>query len=244
MVGRNEAHRYLQASLFHLTNVCDQVFFYDDRSTDNTVGVALDAGCTVSVRKEKDPSFLEHEGRFRQNAFDLLDDAFHPGPGDWILSVDADEIVTPTRSELNGLIAESIAQRTLSVVLSIPEIFSVSEDEQNMLYDPQVRTDGFWNRIRGFRLYEYHSGGTFKNKKMGCGSEPTYVENGPKLKALTYHILHLGYAHPDDRQEKYERYSQTEHGHNNSHIQSIIKPPKLQPWRGRFPEVWRGYHDL
>ena len=74
---------------------------------------------------------------------------------------------------------------------------------------------------------------------MGCGSEPDYVAKG-KISDQNYgiNVLHLGYAKDEDKQNKYKRYSSlAQHGHNNSHIESIIKEPKLELWQGITPKV-------
>ena len=72
MPVRDEADRWLDASLSWQKNFLDDIFVYDDRSTDRTLQIALKHTPNVKVRSEDEPSFLEHEGKFRQNCWNLF----------------------------------------------------------------------------------------------------------------------------------------------------------------------------
>ena len=74
---------------------------------------------------------------------------------------------------------------------------------------------------------------------MGCGSEPQYVSQGSlSHQNSELFMLHYGYADPVDVQSKYTRYSSlAQHGHDNSHIESIIKTPELVKWDGPIPTI-------
>jgi len=82
--------------------------------------------------------------------------------------------------------------------------------------------------------------GTFQDKALACGSEPTYVLQWINQNNYFVHsgliMQHLGYIHDSDKESKYERYSQLDGGkfHNLNHINSIIDPnPVLIDW-GNF----------
>lgn len=176
-----------------------------------------------------------------------MEATFAPSPDDWVCAIDADEFLVAdhgVRDTVELAMARADAAGSLAVMLPVPEVFDAEHMDENDLYTrPLVRTDGFWGTIAGTRLFRYQPGGTFRNKEMGSGAEPSYVVNSagraPRQPGLS--LLHLGYMDWRDRATKYKRYTDLlDHGHSNSHIQSIITPPTLEPWTGPWPEVWRG----
>lgn len=242
-VARNEASRYLASMLANAADVVDEHFFYDDQSTDDTLKIAYDAGCYVSSRVEG-PSFLEHEGKFRQGAWDTFEQLMLPKVGDWVLSWDADEFLVHTgtncctRCAVDQAIEIAEVQRAKSIVLPIPEVFGWDKDGT-----PLVRTDGYWGGIAGTRLFRYEQGGKFADKAMGSGSEPSYIQGAP-MSPTTYgvYLMHMGYARVEDQVSKHQRYtSLLAHGHADSHVQSIVQEKTLKRWEGPVPEVvWNG----
>jgi glycosyltransferase involved in cell wall biosynthesis len=235
MVMRNEEDRYLASCLSWSTQFLDKVFVYDDQSTDASPQIARDLGCIVDVRPDDVPSFLEDEGRFRLAAWKAFELQAKPRPGDWVFSFDADEFLVAEggeRAALDTAVRGAKNSRSVGVILPFPEVFMYADGS---LWH---RTDGFWGGIKGPRLFEYRTGGEWKMKKMGCGSEPTYVGRGPFLSRHAISVLHLGYAKDEDKTSKYERYSSLEnHGHNNDHVNSIVKRPTLKRWTGKTPDL-------
>lgn len=236
---KNEAGRYLRDCLANNVPHLDGVFVWDDQSTDDTVEICREYECEVVTRPDDVPSFLEHEGQFRHGGWKAFEEAVNPRSGDWVLAFDADEfLVVPSggvRDAMDLAIGTATKSGKNGIILPFPEIFAVVDGI------PQVRVDGFWGKVRGPRLFVYRDDATWSDKPMGCGSEPSYVARGP-LSNDNYGLsmLHYGYAHPDDQRAKYERYTALfDHGHNDSHIQSIVRPPKLKPWDGLIPHVER-----
>ena len=234
MVMKNEADRYLEPCLKHALSFLDEVFVFDDMSTDDSRRIASDLGCRVVVRSEGIPSFIEHESDFRSAAWGVMEQVMVPGSDTWIFSFDADEFMVSHGGDVRGSLSRTVedAHRMgfVGVKLHFPEIFEVSDGSLFM------RVDGFWGDIRGPRLFRYCSGGVFSGKAMGSGSEPTYVGRGPLTDTSELEVLHLGYAKDADKSAKYERYSALEHGHNDQHIQSIVSPPSLRAWGGVVPK--------
>src|SRR5438876_482855 len=81
LIVKNEA-RDLPACLESLKGLADQVVVVDDESTDRTVALCKEWGAKVFSRK------LDGFGTQKQYALDQC-------TGDWVLSIDADERVTP-----------------------------------------------------------------------------------------------------------------------------------------------------
>ncbi len=234
LVMRNEGDRYLTQCLMHNMAFCDLTVVFDDRSTDDSVEIAYGLGCEVSVRDEITPSFLEHEGRFRQAAWERL--SMHAQDGDWIFSFDADEFLAVKKDgDISQLLHDAVHRADdldlSGIRLDIPEVFALTPKGV-----PLIRRDGFWRSIYGVRVFRWQPGGRFLDRPMACGSAPLYVESdGISRESFGLALLHYGYLDFEDRLEKYARYSNTE-GHNANHISSIMTDPTLEIWDGSFPE--------
>lgn len=223
----NEIDRYLEASLFHNTGYLDTLFVYDDQSTDGSFNLAK-FGADVVVRRPDDvPAFLEHEGAFRQAAWDSWVKECEPKFGDWILAFDVDEFYY-------GPLLENLAGDYTGGIIQRPEMWSYTQNIH--------RTDGQWSHISNIRFFPYAEPGRFHDRELAGGSAPSYTEKLTKL--LPAHLLHYGYADPQDRRVKYARYIDRP-GHSRAHIRSITRPAKVEeyspnPEWGRMPDVWRG----
>lgn len=223
MVVKNEADRYLAAALSALVAAADEVAVFDNRSDDNTVEIARSLGAVTVVREPDEPSFEEHEGRYRNVAWRWMEAVLRPDEGDWILVIDADQILTgpAPRAEMIDAIMSSDGDTT-TLVLPVDELWSVDP--------PRRRTDGFWGQSDAACLYRWTPGQEIPDKPLACGSIPRH---GPRRHVQIPRIAHLGYVRPEDRVEKYERYYRRP-GHNPGHIASILdRTPTLEP----YPEV-------
>jgi hypothetical protein len=238
-VMKDEESRYLKSCLEWNSGFIDDLFIYDDRSSDNSVEIAEEYG-VVAVRSMNEPSFMEHEGRFRQAAWESFEATMKPSLGDFCLSFDLDEFLTLRHTSdpeaVRGVL-DNITSRSggyISQEIPFAEVFDVSASGQ-----PFVRTDGFWGKIRASRFFAYKPDGRFADLPMGCGSVPMYVVHGSTIsssKDLTF--LHYGYAVFEDRADKYDRYtSLEENGHSSQHIQSILTKPELAKWTGPHPDL-------
>jgi hypothetical protein len=238
MVTRNECDRYLQSCLAWHVPIFDGLLVYDDQSTDQTQEIALASGAHFCSRPDSVPTFMTHEGKFRQDSLQALEECFHPDIGDWVLVVDSDEFLVADQGDtalvLRVLAEAADAKRCKSVILNRPELWSLNP--------PAERLDGYWGSIRCTRLFRWEPGGQIKDLAMGCGNEPTYINKAPMYPdGRGLRLFHVGYVDPADRQEKYDRYtSLSENGHNDNHIKSILTIPSLRKWGGPLPDVWRG----
>jgi glycosyltransferase involved in cell wall biosynthesis len=232
MVTRNEAGRYLDCVLAALQPHVDDIHVYDDLSTDDTPLLAASHGAWVTRRPPIVPSFLVHEGAFRQAAWQAMEHAVLPCPGDWVLCIDADEVLVAP----DGLVpAIDAAGGCASVVLPIPEVYSLGDGGQVL-----IRTDGFWAGLEAPRLLAYQGGGLFRSAPLACGATPTYPYDHVQSRLNQgAQLLHLGYLDPLDRIDKHNRYAGRT-GHSAAHVGSILGRPTLVAWSGPAVDVWRG----
>lgn len=246
MPVKNEADRYLDFVVQWSLGFLDDLLVYDDQSTDASRDIAERRGARVVTREPGTPAFLEHEGYFRQAAYANLVRCFSPGPGDWIFAIDADEVVISAqdeRSTIEANIANAESKSAVAVLVPVPEVWYATDDD-GVLRDPHVRTDGLWPTIAGTRLFAYRPGGEYRLAKMGCGAEPTYVAQGRHTPAVGLYLMHYGYAADADQKAKWARYGSIEHGHLDAHVRSINEPPRLEPWTGPHTAIWRGERSV
>lgn len=229
---RNEADRYLyECVAWHLAFL-DDLFVYDDQSTDDSAAIARQLGAHVETRPDNVVPFAHNEGEFRQASREAFEIAMSPDPGDWVLAIDADEFLVVPRGMNTSFLLRYTANaltvnHSVGCRLPVREVFAVNE-----FGVPMIRTDGFWGDITGLRFFQYRTGGRFTNRKLACGSTPFYVEPVEDTDCLE--LLHYGYARHEDRIDKHNRYF-GQPGHNGTHIDSILGEPILATWAGEVP---------
>lgn len=231
-VGGNEADRYLTSYLTYVMAAVDTLFYYDDCSNDGSAEIVQSIPNVVYQRRPDGvPSFLEHEGRFRQAAWVAFERFIQPTVEDWVLGIDTDEVlVGPT--ECRPCEMKKILDYAMHGIVRLqrPEVWGW--DEKGW---PMLRVDGAWGTIQCTRLFRYRPGGKIRDVPMACGSEPDYVAmTRTYVPGNPLQLLHFGYAHPNDRKDKYDRYM-SHPGHNVSHVQSILSSPSLVRWTGLIP---------
>jgi hypothetical protein len=227
----------------HVVQVVDKAYFYDDNSDDDSLDIVDAIGNTMWSSRSDGTSFLEHEGKFRQAMWSAFEGCCFPKSGDWVLAIDADELLSSTgtncclRCELDKVIELAEKQGAKSVLLPVPEVFALDDDGT-----PLVRKDGLWGTIAGTRLFRYEKNGVYRDKAMGCGAEPTYVAQSKiSRQSLGLHLMHFGYADKADQLAKFTRYTSLQsHGHLDAHVTSIVTTPTLERWVGPKVALKRG----
>lgn len=221
MVGYNEADRYLPEVLEHLKGFADAIVFTDDCSTDNTKEIA--AQYTDHVYQTPEQLFTKHEGQLRQFAWSNLEK--HAHPGDWVLAIDCDEKLFVTNKSLDKLMHQGLYD-----VMAITFY--------HMWNEKQYRVDKGWVPTVSSRMFRFQPNGRYNQRKLACGSEPTYVVEAVRNRKMYMKsglmMQHLGYVRDEDKQAKFERYSTLDGGnfHAINHINSIVDPePTLVDWK-------------
>lgn len=222
MMVRNETDRHLKRALesaYQVAHLSEGVIVVtDDASGDNTAEVCESYGAMVRVNDE--PQFWKHEGKARQRHYEWTSEFCRYG--DWVLSLDADESINDPKLLLDAV---ARAKRVGYRVIQFP-LYEFWDEEH-------YRTDGWWFGTKCSRLYAWQANGHIADREMGCGSEPTYVQDAIPLVENDLHLLHWGYMRESDRQKKYCAYSSRVggHGHASDHVESIIQEPELKRYR-------------
>lgn len=226
MVTKNEHDRYLAWTLSCLHAICDAVAIFDDNSTDGTYEYLRAIHYPFRQRGTRRPSFTEDESGFRGMAWRAMEDLTQPADGDWVLCLDADEVLAVpggVRAGLDRSIDKALANNADAVRFKVDEVFDVQAAI------PYIRSDGFWGGIDACRLVRWQPDGVFASRAEGGGSVPA-AWTDPSVEA-DLHIVHFGYATSRDRSDRYFRYHGGT-GHNPTHIESILSPPQLRRWEG------------
>ena len=211
MVGKNESNRFLEPVLQRLSTQVDKIIFTDDCSDDDTAQIASKY---AEVFKTDKTLFTENEGNLRSNAWRNLEK--FAKEGDWIVAIDCDEMLYQD-TDLD-----------LKYVLDQSPYDVVNVRFYHMWNETQYRVDKLWAPNNSSRIFRYRDNGTFFDKKLACGSEPTYVVQWVRQRNYFLHsglmMQHLGYARDEDKVSKYNRYISIDKGefHNLQHIESIM----------------------
>jgi glycosyltransferase involved in cell wall biosynthesis len=218
MVAKDEADRFLEPVLAHLSQIVDMIIFTDDASDDNTPDIAEAYGAYVAVLDS--PLFRKHEGQLRSLAWEHLES--YAKPGDWILAIDADEMLYAPN------LRQWMDQNSYDVL---------GIEFYHMWNETQYRVDKLWAPVTSSRLFRYYPGGEFAQRQLACGSEPTYVQTLIQQHRTYwqtgFRMKHLGYARDMDKVAKYQRYMELDGGvfHNRNHLESILDShPTLIDW--------------
>ena len=175
LITRNEARNIADCLAGLLW--CDEIVVVDGASTDGTADVARRLGARVEIRADW-PGF----GPQKNRALDLAG-------GDWVLSIDADERVTPA---LAAEIRSVVVRPDALDAYSLPRLSS---------YCGQFMRHGGWYPDRVVRLFR-HGSARFSDDIV----HESVRTDGP-VGRLRHDLLHISYRSLDDVLDKMNRYS-------------------------------------
>ena len=220
MVGKNESQRFLEPVLQRLSTQVDKIIFTDDCSDDNTAEIASKY---AEVFHNDETLFNKHEGHLRSLAWSNLEK--FAKEGDWIVAIDCDEMLYHS----SGLDIRTVLDRSTHDVVNVRFYHMWNQSE--------YRVDKLWAPNNSSRIFRYKENGSFFDRKLACGSEPTYVVSWIRERNYLLHsglvMQHLGYIKDEDKKLKYDRYMSLDKGefHNIAHLESILdENPVLIPW--------------
>jgi len=224
MPVRDEADRYLGEVLEAAGRFADRMVVLDDGSSDDSVQLATALGAEVFSTPE--PLFHQ-EWRLRTLLWQLAT----AGDPDWVILLDADELIDPPGTWLRNTLA-AVAAQGLGCV-SLP-LFDLWDDRSH------YRDDRLWTAHRRlwpiavrplpgldyrYAMRDHHAG------RWPTYALPTLADHACTLDGAR--ILHLGWLKRGDRERKYLRYRELDpEGRWGSQAQydTILDPaPHLSP---------------
>ncbi len=217
VVGPGEADRYLEQVLDRVQTWADALFVgIDPVAGPDEVGLAQAYADAWTVMHR---TWEDHEGFFRQEAWFHMEHALMPEHDDFIVLIDADEVVHEYQM-VRQAAKDYPGQR---LAFTFHEMWS----------EDHYRVDGHWKPYDAWVMIPYRKGAAFRDRALACGREPSYAHLVPKVGSPIARMLHYGYARSEDRQAKYERYMKLDGGqyHNPNHLKSILMTPSLEPWK-------------
>ena len=215
IVAQNE-ERTIEAVLAAVKDLADEIVFLDSGSTDRTVEIARSFG----VRFYHQPwlGYAEQKNK----AIDLAS-------GEWILSLDADEVLTPAlASEIRGLLKRGVPQNIAG--FKIPRVLYIG--------DTPVRGGGFYPDAQ-LRLIRKGSG-RFRPRVV---HESIKAEGA--VKQLKNDMLHYAYRDVAQFAETMDRYARLSAQHYLEHENTAWRGSRLNgilnpAWTFFYREVVRG----
>lgn len=198
MLVKNEEHRWLRETLTEMKKVCDRIVVLDDGSTDRTPFICAEYGGAKVIHKSNS-LWATNEVQRRKELWGLA----QPEHGDWIVCLDADEILTD---------AEDLPKILKLIDLNYPDIGSVHLPLFDMWNSKHYRNDSYWtahNRQWDIAVrYDQNKQYVWRETALHCGRFP--LNAADKACGSNMKIKHMGWSTPEDRLTKYTRYMQAD----------------------------------
>jgi hypothetical protein len=233
MVGAGELERYLNVTVPALLEHCDEVTVRCEGDAEISYLENLDDQRVHAFQAE--PSFFGDEGTSRNEL--LAWTMQRVDAGDWILSIDADELVTDGQR-----LRQACETQCPIVTLDMQECWRVTDDGL------AIREDGGWHAHAVpicFRVPDrLDNEWRIRDKQLACGREPLAVQSLHRQHCSEpsgADIIHLGWSNRAERQQRYQRYAVNDGGrfHANQHLRSIMWDDHQVRLRERaWPESW------
>ncbi|MCD1258798.1 glycosyltransferase [Paenibacillus athensensis] len=222
MVVCNEADKYLGKVLSRHREYIDEAVIIDDGSIDDSAELCREllSGVKLHLISNERPSF-DNEVLLRRQQWQ----ATVASSPEWILNMDADEIMEP------------------AFAAGVGELLRQAEGDVGCfrLYDmwseTHYREDEYWRAHLFYRpmLLRYRSGFTYswREQPLHCGRFPGNIFEQPSFTSA-YRVQHWGWATPHIRTGKHRRYMELDpHGQYGwrEQYESILDAhPRLVAW--------------
>lgn len=223
MVVRNEEERYLRRVLGGLVGHIDEAVIIDDASTDATVAICKEvlSGIPLHLIQNTEPMFA-NEISLRMLQWE---ETVKTRP-DWILNLDADELV------------EDAFWKNAQSILCDDKLERCCFRLYDMWNATQYREDAFWSAHKASWafLLRYRPDYTYQWKAtpQHCGRFPSNCDSFSKAET-EYRIAHFGWATEKDRMEKFSRYQRLDpgavHGNHGQYDSILDAAPNLIDWQ-------------
>lgn len=223
MVVKNEENRYLESMLKSLVGHIDEAVIIDDASTDATVEICKKVLGDIPLEIiENTKSMFSNEVELRKKQWE---ETVKTNP-DWILNLDADEML------------EESVWETVGEILDNPDCTSCDFVLYDMWNETHYREDEFWSAHKTKRTFLLRYQNDFPyvwhETPQHCGRFPANC-NKPEDQERDYRIQHWGWSSQESRETKYKRYKQLDpnavFGIKEQYESILDKEPRLIPWQ-------------
>lgn len=245
-VVRNEMSNYVTPWLSTIRAWADLMVIVDNGSVDGTweflTATAREDSRIKLSRYDKD-TFHNSERAVRTALWDSVHKLAQEGlisRGDWIVVLDADELISKTPAGRTS--PSSFGQHLKGLPTNVNALFI---SLYNLWSPTQYRIDKFWGpslKRRIFRYYPEYFAKGMRDVQFACGEVPEAALNCSAAMCSEFGLVHWSYVRPEARKSKHAFYMDVDGGkyHDLGHLQSIIDPcPQLTPWDGEpWPAEW------
>lgn len=193
VIRAKNAENSIGDTLDSCSNFCDGILVLDDNSTDRTQDICRRHPRITQVL-DGETGFDERRDRNR-----LLRTAAAAG-ADWVISVDADEVLEPN-------FTREVAEKLMNPANPHVKAYGFKWNTF-FLGRSHFRTDGIFGHMFGLRMYKVEPGqeivaGT--SEGLHCGNIPMFPAFNCRY--TNWRILHYGYDSEARCEEKFERYT-------------------------------------
>lgn len=214
IVGPGEASRHLQRALESARGWADVLLVYGD-AVDLPTWEMCNQHATHFEWSEHS-LHAQAEVLLRNRLLEMCDR--HLQPGDLVAVLDADEEFRAPPDQVRATLHQAARSTYEAWCVHFLHLWAPDGSVH--------RIDGLWQPSVGPRIYRHWPG-----LRVGAIHGAWVCSPTPRLPyqpGAILDVLHWGYARPQDRPGKHERYSRLP-GHHVGHVDSILTEPALEP---------------
>lgn len=221
MIVKNEGQRYLRRALETHRQWIDAAVIIDDGSTDDTPDICERALDGIPLRLVRNPqSRFANEVELRKQQWE---ETVGTGP-EWIMNLDGDEVF---ERGFAGQVGDIVGSAYDAVYFRLYDMWS----------ETHYREDLYWKAHGIYRpfLVRYKPGLAYvwRETPQHCGRFPLTI-NTFSYWCHPARVKHYGWARPEDRQAKVERYlaldPDARYGWKEQYDSILDEHPHLVPW--------------
>lgn len=222
MVVRNETGRYLERALRHHRDAIDAAVIIDDASDDDTVKLIRECLQGVPLKiVSNERSIFKNEVELRAKQWR---ETISTQP-DWILNLDADEILDDgCVKAIRGIAGQTDFRYVGFPLFDMWDQHHYRDDE---LWAAHKKSWGLMFRYTPFFKYKW------KDARQHCGRYPSNL-NFFGLDSVDLRVRHMGWSRESDRLEKFKRYGELDpdgqYGSMAQYRSILDSAPHLVPW--------------
>ncbi|MGQ8875025.1 glycosyltransferase family 2 protein [Paenibacillus sp. TSA_86.1] len=221
MIVRNEEQRYLRQALETHRPWIDRAVIIDDGSTDGTAAMCRELLQGIPLVLVENPvSLFSDEVSLRKQQWE---ETIATNP-EWILNLDADEILTPDFGVLRDKMLSGSEE---AIYFRLFDMWSETAYREDTFWQAHVYYRAFLVRYRPGMVCEW------KETPQHCGRFPISIQHLPYA-CHEPRVKHYGWAREEDRVRKYRRYQSLDpdarYGWKEQYESILDAEPRLIVW--------------